>query len=235
MATINNVDFKRVLVIAAHPDDEVLGCGGTMCRLAQEGHEVYVAILGEGITSRYDQPDDADRALVGKLHQRSQEVAAHLGAKEVTLYGLPDNRMDTVPLLDVVKIIEELVQRLQPSVVYTQHGGDLNVDHGVVFRATMTATRPMTGEPVRSIYTYEVGSSSEWAFHQFQPFFHPNVFVDIGRTLERKIEAMAIYESEARPFPHPRSPAALRAQALHWGATVGVPAAESFCLVRSVR
>ena len=223
-----------VLVVAAHPDDEVLGCGGTITRLAQEGHDVYIAILGEGITSRYQQREQADQAVVEALHARSRQVAELLGARDLFLYNLPDNRFDTVPLLDVIKIVEELVERLQPQVIYTHHGGDLNVDHVVVHRAVLTATRPVAGCPVREICAFEVPSSTEWAFGQFQSVFRPNVFVDISATLETKVQAMALYESEARPFPHPRSPDALRAIAQRWGSAVGVEAAEVFELVRKV-
>ena len=223
-----------VLVVAAHPDDEVLGCGGTITRLAQEGHDVYIAILGEGITSRYQQREQADQVVVEALHARSRQVAELLGARDLFLYNLPDNRFDTVPLLDVIKIVEELVERLQPQVIYTHHGGDLNVDHVVVHRAVLTATRPVAGCPVREICAFEVPSSTEWAFGQFQSVFRPNVFVDISATLETKVQAMALYESEARPFPHPRSPDALRAIAQRWGSAVGVEAAEVFELVRKV-
>lgn len=225
---------ETVLVIAAHPDDEVLGCGGTIARLAREQKDVYVAILGEGITSRYNHREQADQQLLAGLHDRSQQVASWLGAKELFMYNLPDNRFDTVPLLDVVKIIEALVEKLRPDTVYTQHGGDLNVDHAVIYRATLTATRPMTGQPVKRLYAYEVASSTEWSFQKFSPVFHPNIFVDIAATLEAKIQAMELYESEARPFPHPRSPEALRAMARRWGSVVGLEAAEAFELVRAV-
>jgi LmbE family N-acetylglucosaminyl deacetylase len=224
-----------ILVIAAHPDDEALGCGGTIARSAQEGHDIYVAILGEGITSRYQQREQVNPALVEALHARSRQVAELLGAKDLFLYDLPDNRFDTVPLLDVIKIIEELVERLQPQVVYTHHGGDLNIDHVVVHRAVLTATRPTAGHPLKEIYAFEVPSSTEWAFGQFQPVFRPNVFVDISATLETKVQAMALYESETRPFPHPRSPEALRALARRWGSAAGFEAAEAFQLVRGVR
>ena len=149
------------------------------------------------------------------------------------LYDLPDNRFDTVPLLDVVKIVEELIEHLQPQIIYTRHSGDLNVDHMIVHRAVLTATRPVAGCPVKEIYTFEVPSSTEWAFGQFQPAFRPNVFVDISATLEAKVQAMALYESEAQSFPHPRSPEALRAIARRWGSAV--EAAEAFELVREVR
>jgi LmbE family N-acetylglucosaminyl deacetylase len=225
----------NVLFVAAHPDDEVLGCGGTIARLGREGHNVYIAILGEGVTSRYDQREQADDSLLEVLHSRSYQVAELLGAEELFLYQLPDNRFDTVPLLDVVKIIEQLVDNLQPDVIYTQHGGDLNIDHSVVYRATLTATRPMVGTPVKAVYSYEVPSSTEWAFHSFDPIFTPTVFVDIDNTLEIKIRAMELYESEVRPYPHPRSPEALRAIARRWGSTVGLQSAEAFAIVREIR
>ena len=223
------------LVIAAHPDDEVLGAGGTIARLANEGETVHIAILGEGITSRYGNREHADRILVDALHERCRDVARFLGAANITLHNLPDNRFDTIPLLDVVKIIESLIEECHPSAVYTQHGGDLNIDHTVTFRATLTATRPTQGSIVKSLYAYEVPSSTEWAFGQFQPAFRPNVFVDISATLEPKVQAMALYQSEARPFPHPRSSEALRAIAQRWGSVVGVEYAEAFELIRLIR
>jgi LmbE family N-acetylglucosaminyl deacetylase len=225
----------KVLVIAAHPDDEVLGCGGTAARLVREGHEVHFAILGEGMTSRHAQRADAEQSQLTRLHQQAHTAAAQLGVKNVVLHKLPDNRLDTVALLDVVKIVEDLVDRVQPEVIYTHHAGDLNVDHGVIHRAVLTATRPVAGQLVLEIYAFEVPSSTEWAFQRIEPAFRPNVFVDITRTLEAKIGAMECYETEARKFPHPRSPEALRALAARWGIVVGCAAAEAFELVRSVR
>jgi LmbE family N-acetylglucosaminyl deacetylase len=225
----------KVLIIAAHPDDEILGCGGTIARLAQEGHDVYIAIIGEGITSRYRQREQVDKALVEELHASNQKVSRLLGIRKVFLYSLPDNRFDTMPLLDVVKIIEELLGRLRPQAIYTHHGGDLNIDHVIVHRAVLTATRPMAGDQVKEIYAFEVPSSTEWAFGQFQPAFSANVFVDISDTLELKIQAMHLYEGEARPSPHPRSTESLRAIAQRWGSVVGLKAAEAFELVRDIR
>jgi LmbE family N-acetylglucosaminyl deacetylase len=224
-----------VLVVAAHPDDEVLGCGGTIARLAQKGHDVTVAILGEGITSRYGKRDQADQTHVEALHACSYQVAELLGVKDLFAYDLPDNRFDTIPLLDVIKIVEELVERVRPQVIYTHHNSDLNIDHVVVHRAVLTATRPMIGRSVKDVYAFEVPSSTEWAFGQFQPAFRANVFVDISDVLSVKLQAMALYESEARAFPHPRSPEALGATARRWGSVVGVECAEAFELIRSVR
>ena len=225
----------NILVVAAHPDDEVLGCGGTIARLASEGYNVHVLILGEGITSRYDDPAKADQKLINALHERAQAVGALLGAKDVTVADFPDNRFDTVALLDIVKVVEKHISKAKPEVVFTQHGGDLNIDHERTFRAVLTATRALPGCPVKKVYAYEVASSSEWAFQQFDPVFHPNTFIDISATLEKKIAAMQTYESEARAFPHPRSPDALRSQARRWGSVAGVAAAEAFVLVREVR
>ncbi|QXD14294.1 PIG-L family deacetylase [Rhodocaloribacter litoris] len=227
-------EVSRVLVIAAHPDDEVLGCGGTLARLADEGHTVHVAILGEGITSRHSRREDADPAAVAALRAHSRAAARALGVPEPQFFDLPDNRFDTVPLLDLVKCIEGLIDAVRPEVVFTQHGGDLNIDHARVYRATLTATRPMVGTPVQRVLAYEIPSSTEYAFGQFAPAFRPTVFVDITATLERKLAAMACYESEARPYPHPRSPEALRAIARRWGSVCGRAAAEAFMLVRAI-
>jgi len=225
----------NILIVAAHPDDEVLGCGGTIARLAKEGYHVYVAILGEGITSRFERREEADKKLVKELQNRSREAGRYLSAKDVFLFELPDNRFDTVPLLDVVKIVEDLVDKLHPEVIYTHHGGDLNVDHQIAHRAVLTATRPLGSCPVKEIYAFEIPSSTEWAFQQFEPMFRPNIFVDITGTLEMKVQAMQIYESEARPYPHPCSSEALRATARRWGSAAGLEAAEAFQLIRSVR
>ena len=224
----------RVLVVVAHPDDEVLGCGGTMARLAREGHEVYLSIVAEGMTSRASVREAADRSQVDSLHARARQAAKLLEVKETFLHGLPDNRLDSVPLLDVIKVLEQLVQQLLPARIYTHHPGDLNIDHTVVSRAVLTATRPMQNFPVKEIYQFEVPSSTEWAFQQYGDGFHPNTFVDVSQTLETKVRAMACYESEARPFPHPRSSEALRAIAQRWGTVVGCNAAEAFQLVRAI-
>lgn len=225
----------KALIIAAHPDDEVLGCGGTAARLAREGHDIYIAILGEGITSRYLQREQADPVKVEALQTRSRQVAKILGAKDVFMQNLPDNRFDTVPLLDIVKIVENLIARLSPEVVYTHHRSDLNLDHVILHRAVLTATRPMENQSVRDVFAFEVLSSTEWGFQQFEPNFHPSVFVDIGYTLDIKIQAMSYYETEVRQFPHPRSPEAIRAVAQRWGTMVGREAVEAFELIRSIR
>jgi LmbE family N-acetylglucosaminyl deacetylase len=226
--------MSNILILAAHPDDEILGCGGTIARRVQEGHRVAIVIFGEGITSRYARRDQARKEDIEKLHAASLEAGRVLGVNEVRILDLPDNRFDTVPLLDVVKKMEALIGEFTPSTVFTHHGGDLNVDHSIIHRATLIATRPMAGSLVREVYSYEVSSSTEWSFGEIESVFNPTTFVEIAGTLETKIKAMAAYESELRIFPHPRSPDALRAKARHLGSVAGVQAAEAFRLIRKV-
>jgi LmbE family N-acetylglucosaminyl deacetylase len=224
----------RLLVVAAHPDDEVLGCGGTLARRSQEGHEVYVAILGEGVTSRHPAREQAPRAELDRLQAASRQAARELGVREVFPFGFPDNRLDSVALLEIVRPLERLVSELRPEMVLTHHVADLNVDHGITCRATLTATRPVPGCPVREVLAFETPSATGWSFGQLGPAFEPTVFVDIAATLERKLAALDAYASERRPFPHPRSPEALRALAASRGSAVGVAAAEAFVMVRAL-
>jgi LmbE family N-acetylglucosaminyl deacetylase len=223
------------LVVAAHPDDEVLGCGGTIARRAAEGAEIHILILGEGATSRATTRAAGDTAMTDHLVECAQRAAGVLGAASVEVSGLPDNRLDGVDLLDVVKRIEAHIERHRPAVVYTQHGGDVNVDHRRIFEAVLAATRPQPGHPVREVLAYAVNSSTEWAFGTLAPVFRAEVFVDISSTLATKSAALACYPDELRPFPHPRSIEAVEAQARTWGAAVGVAAAEAFSVVRSIR
>lgn len=223
-----------MLVVAAHPDDEVLGCGGTLSRISIE-QEVHIAILGEGSTSRASQRSKADIQQVGLLKDQAQRASELLGAKSVTFEDLPDNRFDELPLLEVVKKVERLIENFNPNTIYTHHPGDLNIDHQITFRAVLTATRPIGNSLVDDIYSFEVPSSTEWSFQQIQPSFRPNVFFDISDTIVNKVAAMEMYIGEMRPFPHPRSAEALRAIAQRWGTVAGVEYAEAFELVRSIR
>lgn len=223
-----------VLVIAAHPDDEVLGCGGTMARLRAEGHIVQIAILGEGLTSRYRTREEADRSLLSNLREHSRRAADVLGVKDLFMYDLPDNRFDTLPILDVVKIVEQLVEQHSPNTIFTHGCADLNVDHHVTHRAVLTATRPIEGHSVLNLYAFEIPSSTDWAFHRMTPCFQPNTFFDIESTMELKKRSMACYETEVQDFPHPRSLEGLEVVARRWGTVVGCKAAEAFELVRSL-
>lgn len=227
--------MESVLVVAAHPDDEVLGCGGTIARHADAGDQVQVLIVAEGATSRQQQRDrNQANDELSVLAQAAQLAGAILGAQGVELLDLPDNRLDSLDRLDLIKQIEERTARHQPQVVYLHHAGDVNVDHRRLHEAVVTACRPMPGQPVRRLLSFEVASSTEWQPPASAPAFQPNWFVDISAQWPRKREALAAYASEMRPWPHARSLEALEYLARWRGAQVGVEAAEAFCLLRQL-
>lgn len=220
---------KSILVVAAHTDDEALGCGGTIARHVAEGDTVFAVFMADGVSSRA-QVDQVDLENRNAAAERAREI---LGIQENFYLGLPDNRLDSLPLIEVVQRLEPIIRRLQPNIVYTHHHGDLNVDHRITHQAVMTACRPLPGSCVLSIYTFEVMSSTEWATPTVEPFL-PNYFVDITNTLNKKIKALHAYEMEMRPQPHSRSIDHLEYIAKHRGSSVGLHAAEAFALVRQI-
>jgi len=222
-----------ILCVAAHPDDEVLGIGGTLARHAAKGADVHVCILSDGVTSRYND-EDAAAEEIRRRRDRARRACDALGAS-VSLYGFPDNSFDTVPLLDVVQTIEAEVDDHDPDVVYTHHYGDLNVDHELACRATVTATRPLKDSDVDRVLAFETLSASEWAVPKPDNAFQPTTFVDVDDQLETKLEALSAYEGELRDPPHPRTVETVRKNAEVWGAKSGLDAAEPFELLRQVR
>ena len=225
--------MNQILEVAAHPDDEVLGCGGTIARHADSGDEVQVLIVAEGSTSRQQERDRARvRDELSALVKAAQTAASILGATGVELLDLPDNRLDSLDRLDLIKRIEESVERHQPECVHVHHAGDVNVDHRRLHEAVVTACRPTPGHVVKRLLSFEVASSTEWQPPGSAPAFQPNWFVDISDQWERKREALEVYSSEMREWPHARSIKALEHLARWRGAQVGVEAAEAFCLLR---
>jgi LmbE family N-acetylglucosaminyl deacetylase len=223
-------------VVAAHPDDEVLGCGGTIARLADEGWEVSVLLLAEGATSRDQTRNrEARSGEISGLEKAARAAAAVLGVKSIRLESLPDNRMDGVDLLEVVKLVESEVRRIQPVRVFTHHLCDVNVDHEIVHRAVLAACRSLPDSCVEELAFFEVPSSTEWRPAGSGTPFVPNLFVDISATLERKCRALEAYASEMHEFPHPRSIQAVRHLAGWRGATMGRAAAEAFMIGRQLR
>jgi LmbE family N-acetylglucosaminyl deacetylase len=222
----------KVLVVAAHSDDEVLGCGGTIAKLAQ-GNDVYTLLLGEGVTSR-DIPEEQKKQAVNQLRKEAEDANKKLNVKKVFFENFPDNRFDTVPLLDIVKVIERYIQKIGPEAVYTHHAGDLNIDHQIVHRAVITAARPVGDYSVKKIMLFEILSSTEWG--RINPYnsFVSNTYVDISKTISVKLEAMRCYKSEIRKYPHPRSLEGIKLLAQKRGLEVGLKFAEAFCLVRSI-
>lgn len=226
---------QSILVVAAHPDDEVLGCGGTIARHAEAGDAVQVLIVAEGATSRHGQRDRGEAAEeLSSLVQAAQAAGTILGAAGVELLQLPDNRLDSLDRLDLIQRIEERIAWHQPQVVYVHHAGDVNIDHRRLHEAVVTACRPIPGQPVRRLLSYEVASSTEWQPPGSAPPFQPNWFVDITAHWPRKRQALEAYVAEMRPWPHARSIAALEHLARWRGSQVGVEAAEAFCLLRQL-
>lgn len=226
--------MTEILVVAAHPDDEVLGCGGTITKHVAAGDRVHVLILGEGATARDESRDVSARANeIQSLQKAAAAAARELGAEPPRFAGLPDNRLDGVDLLDVVKVVEVAVGELRPVVVYTHHVGDLNVDHRIAHQAVVTACRPLPESCVRAVYAFETVSSTEWAYSRDHAF-HAARFVEITDQLETKKQALSCYASEMRAFPHARSIENIEALARLRGASVGVGAAEAFVVVREI-
>ena len=224
---------KKILVIAAHPDDEVLGCGGAMARFVTEGCEVYTLILGEGVTSRDKERDRAERENeITELRKQAENANNILGVKKVYAFDFPDNRFDSVPLLDIIKTIEKIKGDVQPDCVFTHHQGDLNIDHQITFKAVVTACRPVKDESVKEIYSFEIPSSTEWNAPSSLTYFIPDYFVDVSKSLKVKINALKEYETELREFSHPRSLKAVELNAKQWGVKMGFEAAEAFKTIR---
>lgn len=222
---------RSVAVVAAHPDDEVLGCGATMAKHVAAGDEVHVLILAEGATSRDELRDEVARSRELAALQEAAKSAAHLlGVSTIEFGGFPDNRMDAADFLDVVKRVESFMLRFAPDIVYTHHQGDMNLDHGITQRAVATALRPVSGQGFSTLLQFEVPSSTEWGpIATGQPFV-PNWFEDVSGFLAVKLAALEIYGAEMREFPHPRSREYVEAMARIRGATAGILAAEAFLL-----
>ncbi len=224
----------KVLVVAAHPDDEVYGMGGTIAKLASQGHEIHTLIVTDGCTAQYaGRPDLPD--IIMKKHAEALEANRLLGVREVHFGAFPDMKLDTVPHVQVNQLIEETVDTVQPDAVYTHFGGDVNLDHQMVYRSTLVAVRPVPGQTVRELYCYRVPSSTEWSPQLSYTSFLPNTMTDISGFEDTKEQALLVYQTETRSYPHPRSPRYVRetdrARGLEWG----LGPAETFWQLRSLR
>ena len=222
---MNNI----VLIVAAHPDDEVLGCGGTIAKHINKGDKVHVVFMTNGVGSR-----NTSSKEIQERQQAAKNAANILGVSSTQQFDFPDNKMDTVALLDVVQLIEEVIEKLQPEIIYTHHAGDLNIDHQITHKAVITACRPQPDFCVKEIYAFEVLSSTEWqtpgVLH-----FSPNVYIDITKFIDIKKKTLKIYSEEMRQPPHSRSvDNVLRINALR-GNSIGVNYAEAFILLRFIK
>lgn len=224
---------KKILIVAAHPDDEVLGCFGTVARLIEEGYEAYSLILGEGKTSR-----DENRVVANKkeeirvLNTEIQKANDTIGIKKVYVETFPDNRFDSVDLLDIIKVVSKVKEEIEPDIIFTHYEHDLNIDHQITYQAVITATRPMEDECVKEIYSFEILSSTEW---NYPLSFSPDTFFDISDTISSKIQAMREYKSELCDYPHPRSLGGIELNAKYHGMRVGKEYVEAFKSVRIIK
>ncbi|HLL65630.1 MAG TPA: PIG-L family deacetylase [Micromonosporaceae bacterium] len=220
---------NRVLVVAAHPDDEILGMGGTIAKHAYENRaEVAVLWITEGSSTQYPGNEEIQRLKF----EEAEAAARKLGVSHCWQRDLLDMRLDMTPHIEVNRVVEDAVRSFEPEVVYTVHP-DVNMDHRTVFHSVMVATRPYSGSSVRRVLSYATTSGIEWT-PPFQQTFAPNSFVDISGTLAQKVSAFECYTTETRPWPHPRSSRAIQTTAEHWGTWIGRPAAEPFVLVREI-
>jgi LmbE family N-acetylglucosaminyl deacetylase len=220
---------KSVLVVAAHPDDETLGMGGTIARHCAEGDRVQVLFLANGVGSR-----GADTASVQRRQVAATEACGLLGATVAGFLDFPDNAFDSVPLLTIIQAIEQVKRRLEPSLVYTHHGGDLNIDHRLACQAVLTAFRPQPGEVCGEIYSFEVNSATEWSHPSLGAAFAPDTYVEVSAFRAQLLDAYRCYREELLPDPHARSPRALEIALERRGREVGLEAAEAFMTLRRI-
>jgi LmbE family N-acetylglucosaminyl deacetylase len=228
--------MKKILVIASHPDDEILGCGGTMAKLAYDGAKVSVALLTGGIQSRYDKHNPEMQREMQKIAKHAIKANNILGVKasDIHFLGFEDQKLDVVPFLEITKSIKHLINTIKPDEVYTHHHGDYNNDHTVCAKATLVATRVTPGEFYpKKLYAYEVLSSSERSFGIISQFI-PNTYVNIGNFVKKKEKALSAYKTELKKYPHPRSIKGVEIHAAKRGIEIGSKFAEAFQLIRSV-
>ena len=224
---------KKILIVAAHPDDEVLGCFATVAKLIKEGHEAYTLILGEGKTSR-DKKRDIENIKkdIKLLNNETYDANNLIGIKKVFFENFADNRFDSHDFLDIVKAISKIKEEVKPDIIFTHYENDLNIDHQLTYKAVITATRPMDSECVKEIYSFEILSSTEW---NYPLSFSPDTFFDISDTVDLKIKAMKMYNSELCNYPHPRSLEGIKLNAQYHGMRVGKEYVEVFKSVRVIR
>ena len=235
----------KILVIVAHPDDEVLGMGGTIKKFTKNGDKVKIVVMATGIAARRStnfqnntkyQINERDQKTIKKqireIRSQSKKAAKILGVNDIEFLDFPDNEMDTVSNIKITKAIESIINKFKPSKIFTHSHADINIDHRLIYEATITATRPNSKNNVEEVYSFEIPSSTEWFF---PTTFQPNVFIDISKEIQNKLKAMSAYKTELQKFPHPRSIESLEHISRRWGSVSGFLAAESFYLVRQLK
>ena len=216
--------MQKILVIAPHPDDEVLGCGGTIKKYAQLGANISLCVVTVAYMPQWTEDFIKDRP------RQIRAAADVLGVKDIYPLDFPTVRLDTLPQKELNEKIADVVRKVKPDTLYMPHRGDLNRDHQLVHEAALVAARPTAGQSIKHVLAYEARSETEWGF---LPFI-PTVYEDITDEMESKVEAMRVYASEVKDFPHPRSLEAIDALAKTRGSEAGLKRAEAFMLIRSI-
>lgn len=219
----------RVLVIAPHPDDEILGVGGTIAKRSNAGDEVYVCVVTKGFPPLFDQE------MIEQGRRECVQADRMLGVRKTYFLDLPAVMLETVPRYELNRKIAEVVQEVDPDEVYIPHRGDMQIDHQIVVDAAMVAVRPRGKRYPRRVYAYETLSETGWNIPNTTNEFIPTVYEDISGTVDAKIGALSVFRSQLAQFPEARSVGAVEALARFRGATVGVSAAEAFCLIREIK
>jgi LmbE family N-acetylglucosaminyl deacetylase len=223
---------RTVLVIAAHPDDDAFGCGGTIRKLANQKNKIYAIYFTDGVSARINKKD-----LKKKINDRkenSEKASNIMGIKKSIYYSFPDNQLDKVPLLQIIQKIEVQIKKIKPDLIFTHFENDLNLDHQIINRAVVTATRPKPNLKLKKILLFETLSSTEWKFSNKMKVFNPNYFVDISKTINHKIKSIKCYKKEIFKWPHPRSEKGVKTLAMYRGQSVGLKFAEAFQLLRNI-
>jgi len=228
---VNSKSLKeknKILIVAAHPDDEILGCGGTIIKL-KETHKIQIVFLTNGVSSRGKSTNDI---IIRK--KEALRLFNNLKINKPIFLNLPDNQLDKVPLLKIVRKIELVLKKFKPITVFTHFENCLNIDHQIAYKATLTACRPLKNISVKKILSFEILSSTDWAIFQKKQF-QPNYFIDISNEIKKKISSLKFYKSELRKYPHSRSLKAVESLARVRGVSSGCKFAEAFVLVRSIK
>ena len=225
--------MKKIMLIAAHPDDELLGCGGTLLYYKNKGYQIKIIFLSDGESSR-DISSKKTQILIKKREGQAIKISKLCKFKQPTFARFLDNKLDTIPLIKIVKFIEREIKIFKPNIIITHNEDDLNIDHKTVFKATITATRPSSKTFVKSIFCFETPSSTENNFSKIKVSFNPNLYFDISKFINKKISMLKLYKQELRLYPHARSLEGIKVLAKYRGTQIGVKYAEAFNIIRQL-